>query len=107
MTKQISGKQPKRTLKKPLSSQIPFAVLKNAEPKNSKLVSQTLLECIRIGDVDSFREALASHIVSSNKLRLAKKTGLGRQTLYDILDPKRTFNPALSTVAAIFRGLAE
>ncbi|MEO5971012.1 MAG: hypothetical protein ABIQ95_13870 [Bdellovibrionia bacterium] len=107
MVKQTPGKQPKRPGKKPLSPQVPFAVFKNAEPKSSKLVRETLLECIRIGDVDSFREALASHIVNSNKLRLAKKTGLGRQTLYDLLDPKRTFNPALSTVAAIFRRLAE
>ncbi len=70
-------------------------------------MSETLLECIRTGDVDSFRDVLASHITSSNKLRLAKKTGLGRQTLYDILDPAKNFNPALSTVAAIFRGLSE
>ena len=104
MAKKTSTKQPLKLEKKPLAADIQVKI---SELKNSKLVSETLLECIRNGDVDSFRDALASHIVSSNKLRLAKKTGLGRQTLYDILDPKRSFNPALSTVAAIFRGLAE
>jgi DNA-binding phage protein len=84
-----------------------FATNANSKIKDSSQVSATLLECMRTGNVDAFRDVLASHILNSNKLRLAKKTGLGRQTLYDILDPAKGFNPALSTVAAIFRGLNE
>ncbi len=100
------GKSKKQTAptKKPLVSRPPS---EHPELQDPELVSENLLECIRAGDLDAFRSVLSSHITSSNKVHLAKKTGLGRQTLYDIIDPEKTFNPALSTVAAIFRGLTE
>ena len=104
MAKQLLSRKKKIAEKKPL---IVHASFKHSEPKDSKLVSDTLLECIRTGDIDSFRNVLASYIASCNKLRFSKKTGLGRQTLYDILDPAKGFNPALVTVTAIMRGLAE
>jgi hypothetical protein len=44
--------------------------------------------------------------MTANRAALAKKAGLGRRTLYDILDPKKKFNPALSTVSAVIRALA-
>lgn len=76
------------------------------ELKDPKLVSEALLECIKTGDLDSFRDVLASYLMTANKMELAKKAGLGRRTLYDILDPKKKFNPELSTVSAVIRALA-
>ena len=73
--------------------------------KDESLVAETLLDCLREGDVDSFREVLASFLITTNKVQLAKRVGLGRQTLYDILDSKKMFNPELSTIAALFRSL--
>src|SRR5690348_813830 len=104
MAKQVLLKKKKPAEKKSL---IAHSSLTSTEAKDSKLVSDTLLECIRSGDVDSFRGVLASYITSCNKLRFCKKTGLNRQTLYDILDPAKSFNPAFATVTAIMRGLAE
>jgi len=104
MVKTTTTKKQRDTKKKALVEQIPS---KNPELQDSKLVSETLLECIRTGDLDSFREVLASHIMNANKVLLAKKSGLGRQTLYDLIDPKNNFNPALSTVSAIIRGLTK
>jgi DNA-binding phage protein len=75
--------------------------------QDPSLVGKTLLECIQAGDLNAFRDILTSHIMRSNKVLLAKKSGLGRQTLYDLIDPKRDFNPALATVAAVMRGLAK
>jgi DNA-binding phage protein len=69
-------------------------------------VVEVLLDCIRTGDSDAFREVLASHILTANKVELAKKAGLGRRTLYDLLDPKKKFNPELSTISAVIRALA-
>lgn len=43
--------------------------------------------------------------MNSSKVSLAKKSGLSRQTLYDLMDRNRAFNPELATVAAIIRGL--
>ena len=104
MAKTETSKKRKDSASKRLAAHSPFA---NPELKNSRLVSETLLECIKTGDLDSFREVLASYIMSTNKLRLSQKSGIGRRTLYDILDPTINFNPALSTVSAIIRGLAE
>ncbi len=104
MAKTSAPKKQKNLGKKSLVAHVPFT---SSELKDSKLVSDTLLECIRTGDLDAFREVLASHIMSANKLQLAKKTGIGRRTLYDILDPTINFNPALATVCAIMRGLSE
>lgn len=76
------------------------------ELKNRKLVSETLLDCIKTGDLDSFREVLMAYLMTSNKSEIAKKAGIGRRTLYDIMDTKKDFNPELSTVSAVIRALA-
>ncbi len=85
---------------------IAHSTFQGLQLENSKRVSDTLLECIRTGELTTFRDVLASFIMSTNKLHLAKKAGLGRQTLYDLMDPKKNFNPGLSTISAIIRGLA-
>lgn len=82
---------------------VPFA---SPELRDSKVVSATLLECIRTGELDAFRDVLTAHILTTNKMRLAKKAGIGRRTLYDMMDPKKKFNPELSTVSAMIRALA-
>ena len=69
------------------------------------VVSETLLDCIKSGDLEAFRDVLTTHIMSTNKVKFALKTGLCRATLYDLMDPKRSFNPGLTTVSAIIRRL--
>lgn len=81
----------------------PFA---SKELHDPKLVSEALLDCIKDGDLDSFREVLVAHLMTANKMAIAKKAGIGRRTLYDLIDPKKEFNPGLSTVAAVIRALA-
>ena len=88
------------------ASLVPYIPFKSPELKSGKLVAETLLECIKTGDLDSFRDVLASHLMSTNKMQLAKRAGLGRRTLYDIVDRKKKFNPELSTVSAVIRALA-
>ncbi|MBI2521541.1 MAG: hypothetical protein HYV97_14080 [Bdellovibrio sp.] len=97
-----SGKQ-KKFATKSLRAHEPFA---SRELKDSHLVAETLLECIRTGDLDAFREVLMSHLMTVNKVAVAKKAGIGRRTLYDLIDPKKEFNPELSTVSAVIRALA-
>jgi DNA-binding phage protein len=41
-----------------------------------------------------------------NKTNFAKKAGIGRRTLYDLMDPKKVFNPELTTISALIRSLA-
>ena len=88
---------------KSLKEHVPFA---SKELKGSGLVAETLLECIKTGDLDSFRDVLIAHLMTVNKVAIAKKAGIGRRTLYDLIDPKKEFNPELSTVSAVIRALA-
>jgi len=74
--------------------------------KDANLVSETLLDCIKTGDLDSFREVLVAHLMTVNKTEISKIAGVGRRTLYDLMDSKKEFNPELSTVSAIIRALA-
>ncbi len=88
---------------KSLKEHVPFS---SKELKNGKLVIETLLECIKTGDLDSFQEVLIAHLMTANKMAIAKKAGIGRRTLYDLIDPKKEFNPELATVSAVIRALA-
>ncbi len=80
------------------------------DPFDSKTVGKSdvtvaaLLDCIQHGDSDAFRDVLALHISQTNKTEFAKVTGIGRRTLYEIMDFDKPFNPELSTLMAIFEG---
>ncbi len=102
MAKTATSKKRKESGTKSLKAHVAFS---SPELKNPKLVSEALLDCIRTGDLDSFRDVLAIYIMRANKAQFAKKAGIGRRTLYDILDPSRKFNPELSTVSSIIRAL--
>lgn len=103
MPKPAISKKQKNSGKKLFQEHIPFS---SKELKNSKLVAETLLECIRSGDNTAFREVLTAHLLTVNKSTLAKKAGIARRTLYTLIDPKREFNPELSTISAIIQTLA-
>ena len=99
---EISKKQRRSGLKS-LREHVPF---ESKELKNSELVVEVLLDCIKSGDLNSFREVLVAHLMTANKMAIAKKAGIGRRTLYSLLDSKKKFNPELSTVSAVIRALA-
>jgi DNA-binding phage protein len=103
MARVVTSKKQKKSETKFLKAHEPFT---SKELKNSKLVIETLLDCIRSGDIESFREVLTAHLMTVNKTKIAAKSGIGRRTLYDLMDPKKDFNPELSTISAIIQSLA-
>lgn len=103
MAKAATSKRQKKSRTKSLKAHEPFT---SKELKNAQLVIETLLDCIRTGDIESFREVLTAHLMTVNKTKVAQKAGIGRRTLYDLMDPKREFNPELSTISAIIQSLA-
>ncbi len=103
MAKAVTSKKQKKSGTKSLRVHEPFT---SKELKNAKLVIETLLDCIRTGDIESFREVLTAHLMTVNKSAIAKRSGIGRRTLYDLMDPKREFNPELSTISAVIKSLA-
>jgi DNA-binding phage protein len=103
MAKTATSKERKKSGTKSLKVHVPF---KSRELKNVNLVIETLLDCIKTGDIESFREVLMAHLMTVNKVKLAQKAGIGRRTLYDLIDPKKEFNPELSTISALMQALA-
>jgi DNA-binding phage protein len=103
MAKAETSKKQKRSGTKSLKAYAPF---KSKELKDPHLVADILLDCIKTGDIASFREVLAAHLMTVNKSLYAKKIGIGRRTLYDLLDPKKEFNPELTTISAVIKSLA-
>lgn len=103
MGKTATSKKRKKSGKKYLTVYTPFS---SKELKDPKIVVETLLDCIREGDTDSFREVLVAHLITVNKTDFAKKSGLGRRTLYALTDFKKEFNPEFSTISAILQSIA-
>ncbi len=103
VAKTVTSKERKKSGTKSLKAHVPF---KSNELKDVELVIDTLLECIKTGDIETFREVLMVHLITVNKVKLAQKAGIGRRTLYDLVDPKKKFNPELSTISAIIQALA-
>ncbi len=74
--------------------------------KDRKLVLATLIDSLVKNDLDTFQDVLIAHLRTVSKSKLAAETKLGRQTLYDLLDEKKPFNPTLTTVGSILKSLA-
>ncbi|MFI5391709.1 MAG: hypothetical protein ACHQYQ_10130 [Bacteriovoracales bacterium] len=103
MRKSAISKKQKKSERKSLRTYGPF---KSQDLKDKKIVVETLLDCIKTGDLDTFREVLVAHLMTVNKMELANRAGIGRRTLYDLIDSKKKFNPGLSTISAVIRALA-
>lgn len=73
---------------------------------DSKLVLDVLFDCLKENDLETFRDVLISHIKTVNKAAFSKNAGIGRRTLYEILDTGKDFNPTLSTVAAVISAIS-
>ncbi len=102
MAKTKTLKKLKKSKKSTLTVHVPFT---SSGLQDVDCVIDTLLDCIKEGDIQSFREVLVSHLISVNKVKLAKSSGIGRRTIYDLIDPKKEFNPELSTLTALFQAL--
>ncbi len=74
--------------------------------QNKQLVLETLFDCLVRNDIESFRDVLVSYLRNVPKSDFARVTKLGRQTIYDLIDDKKTFNPTLSTLGSIFEKIA-
>ncbi len=65
-----------------------------------------LTEALIDGDIETLRDVLITQIRLHNKADLVRKTKLGRQTLYDLIEGKREFNPTVKTLSSILKAIA-
>lgn len=70
-----------------------------------KLITQVLADALIQNDIDTFRDVLITHLRTISKTELAKETGIGRRTLYDLIE-NENFDPRLSTLAALLSKIA-
>lgn len=73
---------------------------------NPKIIKEILVKALMDNDLETFEDILIAHLRASSKSKLSRQSGLGRQTLYDLLDENKEFNPTLSTLAALLKTLA-
>ena len=71
-----------------------------------KIIKQSILQALVDGDIEAVRDLLIAHLRTVNKSKLSAKTKLGRQTLYDLMDSKKEFNPTIKTLTNILDNLA-
>ena len=74
--------------------------------ENPKKILEALIDCLLENDLESFEDILVAHLRTVSKSSFQKKSGLGRQTLYDLIQGKREFNPTLKTLGGLFKALA-
>jgi DNA-binding phage protein len=53
------------------------------------------------GDLEAVQDLLIAHLATLNKLKLVNEKKIGRQTLYDLMNRERDFNPTLKTIVTI------
>jgi len=77
-----------------------------AHLKDTRAIKEVLIEALMENDLETFQDVLIAYVRTASKSRLAAKTKLGRQTLYDLIDEDKEFNPTLSTLGSILKALA-
>ena len=73
------------------------------ELSNVEFVSQALIQALKDGDAEAFKEILAAHLSVTNKERFASKAKIPKRTLFRMLSPKG--NPTLDNIARIVHAL--
>lgn len=71
-----------------------------------KLIKQAVLQALVDCDMEAVRDLLIAHLKTVNKSNLAAKAKLGRQTIYDLIDMSKEFNPSVKTLTTILDNLA-
>ncbi|MEI8348244.1 MAG: hypothetical protein WCG27_12310, partial [Pseudomonadota bacterium] len=74
--------------------------IRGADFRNLKLIREILVDSLLQGDTETFQDILIAYLRNASKSKLSQMTGLGRQTIYDLINEQREFNPTLSTLGA-------
>ncbi|NDG84811.1 MAG: hypothetical protein EBX52_07220 [Proteobacteria bacterium] len=103
MGKKKTSVEPKGKRKSSFEIHSPYA---NPDLTDKRIVRAILIEALAEGDLDTFQDVLVGYLRTSSKLGLSRNCGIGRTTLYDLMNPEKPFNPTLETIGKIFEDLA-
>ena len=73
---------------------------------DAKKIKAILIQALMEDDLETFKDVLIAHIRAMSKTELSARSKLGRQTLYDLVDESKEFNPTLSTLGSILKAMA-
>ncbi|MEK2644816.1 hypothetical protein [Bdellovibrio sp. BCCA] len=73
---------------------------------DKETLKSILAEALIDGDIDMLKDVLITQIRLQNKAELVRKSKLGRQTLYDLIEGKREFNPTVKTLSSLLKAIA-
>ena len=96
----------KKSLTKPKTHSLEVHDPYSKKLLNVKVIKKAVLEALIDGDLEAVRDLLVAHLRTVNKSKLALKTKLGRQTIYDLIDDEKEFNPSVKTLTSILDNLA-
>jgi len=75
------------------------------ELANVEFVSEALIQALKDGDADAFKEILAGHLSVINKEKFSEKARIPKRTLFRMLTPSG--NPTLENIARIVHALSK
>jgi probable addiction module antidote protein len=71
--------------------------------RNKQYVADALMECLRDGDAEAFKEILAAHLQAINKAEFAERTKIPKRTLFRMVSKQG--NPTLDNIAKVVHAL--
>lgn len=78
----------------------------DADILDRETLKSILVGALIDGDIDSLKDVIVTQIRMRNKAEVVRKSKLGRQTLYDLVDGKREFNPTIKTLSQLLKAIA-
>jgi probable addiction module antidote protein len=72
--------------------------------RDSRLVFDALVDCLREGDSEAFKEVLRAHYDAINTSVALRQVGLSKRTFYNALS--KSGNPSLETIAKMISAIA-
>ena len=71
--------------------------------RDKKLVAEALIDCLKEGDPEAFKEILWAHLDIINKAKFSAKTRIPQRTLYRMVTEDG--NPTLDNIARVVHAL--
>lgn len=69
-----------------------------------EVLSEVLVKSLMEGDAEAFKEVLRAFLEANNKSRVAKKMGVSRKTLYNLVSEDG--NPTLNNITKLLKAVA-
>ena len=104
MGKAKTLKKPKKSSKK--SEPVVLHKYVANKPQDPGILREFLIEAIFEDDVEQLADAIIAMLRQANKAEVIRKSGLGRRTIYDIIEGKREFNPSIRTLSSLLKAFA-